>query len=71
LSTEEKPKWIDDYIDSDIAGVRKPIEHAEAVIHQEKEDTRNNETAGLTNTEPKQTFQEMMVAIGESLCNLV
>jgi len=52
------------------AGSRKQVEDAEAVIRPEQEDTEAAENAGLTTTEPKKTFHEIIVAIGDSLSDV-
>jgi len=46
---------------------RKRVEDA---VQQELEDMKYAEIAGLTTREPKRTFQEMLVAIGDSLSDL-
>jgi hypothetical protein len=71
LRNEDKEKWIEDYIERETAGARKRVDDAEAVVQQEQDDTRKAENVGLTNREPEKTFQEMMVAIGDSLSDHV
>jgi len=70
LSNEEKEKWIEDYVERETAGARKRVEDAEAVVQQELDDMQNAENAGLTNRELETPFEEMMVAIGDSLSDL-
>jgi len=70
LSNEEKEKWIEDYVERETTGARKRVEDAEAAVQQEQEDMMNAENAGLKNREPEETFQGMMVAIGDSLGDL-
>ena len=70
LSNHDKAKWIEDYVDRETAGARMPVEDAEAAVQQEQEDTRKAENVGLTDREPEKTFQEIMVAIGDSLSDL-
>jgi len=70
LSNEEKEKWIEDYVERQTAGARKGVEDAEAAVQQEQDDMKHAEIAGLTSREPKKTFQEMLVAIGDNLSNL-
>jgi len=67
LSTEEKEKWIEDYVERETTGVRKRVEDAVAAIRREQEDTEAAETVELTTREPKNTFPEMMDAVGDSL----
>jgi hypothetical protein len=70
LSNEDKDQWIQDYLERETAGARKHVEDAEAAVQQEQDDTRKAENAGLTNRKPEKTFQEMMVAIRDSLSDL-
>jgi hypothetical protein len=42
----------------------------ETAVQQKEEGSRKAENAGLTNSELEKTFQEMMVAIGDSLSDL-
>jgi len=42
----------------------------EAAVQEEQHDTTKAENAGLTNREPENTLQEMMVAIRDSLSDL-
>jgi len=46
------------------------VEDPEAAVQQELEDRKNAENAALTNREPEKTLQEMMVAVGDNLCDL-
>jgi hypothetical protein len=70
LSNEEKEKWIEDYVERETAGARKRVEDAEAAVQQEQDDMTQAEIAGLTSREPEKTFEEMLVAIGDSLSDL-
>jgi hypothetical protein len=70
LNNEEKEKWIEDYVERETAGARKRVEDAEAAVQQEQDDMRQAEIAGLTSREPEKTFEEMLVAIGDSLSDL-
>jgi len=70
LSNEEKEKWIENSVERETAGARKRVQDTEAVVQQEPEDTKNAEHAGLTNTESEKSFQQMLVAIGDSLSEL-
>jgi hypothetical protein len=63
LGNEEKEKWIEDYVERETAGARKPIEDAEAVVQQEQDDIMQAEIAGLTSRAPEKTFEEMLVGI--------
>jgi len=67
LRYEQKAKWFEDYVEKETAGARKRVEDAEAAVQKEQEDIRKAENVGLTNSEPEKTFEEMMVAIGDSL----
>jgi len=70
LSNEEKEKWIEDYVEREIAGARKRGEDAEAAVQQQQEDMQHAKIMGLTTTEQEKPFGEMMVAIGESWSEL-
>jgi len=70
LSNEEKEKWIEDYVERETAGASKRVEDAEAAVQQEQDDMTQAEIAGLTSTQPEETFEEMLVAIGDSLSDL-
>jgi len=70
LSSEEKQKWIEVYVERETAGARMRVEDAEAVVQQEHDDTRKAENAGLTNRESEIAFQGMMVAIRNWLSDL-
>ena len=70
LRNVEKEKWIKDYIDRKTTGARKPVEDAEAAVHQEQDHMTHAVIAGLTSTEPEKTFEEMLVAIRDSQSNL-
>jgi len=70
LSNEEKQTWIEDYVERETAGARKRVEDAEAAVQQEQDDMKHAEIVGLTYREPKKTFEEMLVAIGDSLNDL-
>jgi len=70
LSHEEKEKWIEDYVERETAGARKRVEDAEATVQQGQDDMMQAEIAGLTSREPEKTFEEMLVAIGDSLGDL-
>ena len=70
LSTNEKEKWIKDYVERQTAVARKRVEDAETAIMQEL----NNMTAAgnvrATTGNPETRFEEMLNAIGESLSDL-
>jgi len=70
LSNEEKEKWIEDYVERETAGARRRVEDAEAAVQQEQDDITHAEIAGLTSREPGKTFEEMLIAIGDSLSDL-
>ena len=52
------------------AVTRNGVEDTETAIEQEQEDMRKVENVGLTTRESKKMFQEMMVAMGDSLSDL-
>ena len=70
LIDEDKETWIEAYVERETAGARAQVEDAGAAVEQEQEDTRKAENVGFTNGEPEKTFQEMMVAIRDSLSDL-
>jgi len=70
LSNEEKEKWIEDYVERETAGARKRVEDAEAAVQQGQDDMMHPEIALLMSRDPEKTFEEMLVAIGESLGDL-
>jgi len=70
LSNEEKEKWIEDFVERETAGARKRVEDAEAVVQQEQDDMTHAELVGLMSRTPEKTFEEMLVAIGDSLSDL-
>jgi len=70
LSNEEKEKWIEDFVERETAGARKRVEDAEAAVQQERDDMTHAELAGLTSRKPEKTFEEMLIAIGDSLSDL-
>jgi hypothetical protein len=67
LSNEEKEKWIEYFVERETAGARKRVEDAEAAVQQEQDDMTQAEIAGFTAREPQKTYEEMLVAIGDSL----
>jgi len=70
LSNEEKEKWIDDFVERETAGARKRVDDAEAAVQQEKDNMTHAELAGLTSRMPEKTFEDMLIAIGDSLSDL-
>jgi len=70
LSTEEREKWIEDYLERETAVARKRVQDAEAAIMQEHDDMSTAENAGATTSKSKKTFEEMLNAIGVSLSDL-
>jgi hypothetical protein len=70
LSNEEKEKWIEDCVERETAGPRKLVEDTEAAVQQEQDDMTHAELAGLTFRKPEKMFEEMLVAIGDSLSDL-
>jgi len=71
LSKEENDIWIEDCIDRETAEATKRVEDAEIAVQQKQEDVRKAENAELTNREPEKTVQEMIVALRDSLSDLV
>jgi len=57
-------------VERETAGARKRVEDAEAAVQQEQNDMTQAEIAGLTSTELEKTFEDMLVAIGDSLSDL-
>jgi hypothetical protein len=53
------------------ARTRQRVEAAEAAIKLEQEGMETTEHWGLTTREPEKSFHEMMVAIGDSLSDIV
>jgi hypothetical protein len=70
LSNEEKEKWIEDYVERETAGARKRVEDAEAAVQQELDNMTHAEIVGMTSRESQKTFEEMLVAIRDSLSDL-
>jgi len=63
-------KWIEDYVERETAVARKRVEDAEAAVQQEQDNMKHAEIVGLTYREPEKTFEQMLVAIGDSLSDL-
>jgi len=61
---------IEDYVERETAGARKRVKDAEAAVQQEQDNLMHAEIAGLMSREPEKTFEEMLVAIGDSLSDL-
>jgi len=70
LSNDEKAKWIEDHVERESAGQRKRVEDAEAAVQQQQDDMMHIEIMRVTSQEPGKMFQEMLVAIGDSLSDL-
>jgi len=70
LSNKEKEKWIEVYVERETAVARKRVDDPEEAVQQEQDNMKHAEIAGLTHTEPEKTFQEMLVAMGDSLSDL-
>jgi len=70
LSNEAKEKWIEDFVERETTGARKRVEDAEAAVQQEQDDMTHAELAGLKSRKPEQTFEEMLIAIGDSPSDL-
>jgi len=70
LSNEEKEKSIEDFVDRETAGARKRVDDAEAAVQQEQDDMTHAVLAGLMSRKTEKTFEEMLIAIGDSLSDL-
>jgi len=70
LNNKEKKKWIKDYMERETTEARKWVEEAESAIKQEQKDMESAESRGLTSREPRQTFEEILDAYGDSLSDL-
>jgi hypothetical protein len=70
LSNEEREKWFENRIDRESAGIRKRVEDAEAAVQQEQDNMTHADIAELTSRESEKTFEQMLVAIGDSLSDL-
>jgi hypothetical protein len=70
LCNKEKENWIEDYMERETAGARKQVEDAEAAVPEEQDDMMQAEIAVLTSREPEKPFEEMLVAIRNSLSDL-
>jgi len=55
---------------TETAGARKRDEDAEAAVQQEKDDMTHAKLPGMTFRTPEKMFQEMLIAIGDSLSDL-
>jgi len=66
----KRKKWIEDCVDRETTLAGYPISDAERAIKQEQEDLRNAEKAGLRTRKLKKSFEEMLNAVRDSLCNL-
>jgi len=70
LSNEAKQKWIEDFVERETAGARKWLEDTEAAVQQEQDNMTHAELAGLMSRTPEKTFEEMLIAIGDSLSDV-
>jgi len=57
-------------VERETAGARKRVEDAEAAVQQEQDDVTQAEIGGWTSREPEKMFEEMRVAIRDSLSDL-
>jgi hypothetical protein len=57
-------------VERETAGARKRVEDVEAAVQPEQDDMTQTDIAGVTSREPEKTFEEMLVAIGDSLSDL-
>jgi hypothetical protein len=56
LNSEEKEKWIEDFVERETTVVSKRIEDAETATKLGQDDTRTAASKGLRSREPRQTF---------------
>jgi len=56
-TTQEKDKWIKDYVDTEAAVSRRCVQGAETAIMQEQEDIKTAENAQSTSRKPETTFK--------------
>jgi len=70
LSSEEKQKWIEYYVDRETTVAGKRVHEADSVIMQDLEHMRNVEKGRSTTTKPETKFQKMVNAIRDSLSDL-
>jgi hypothetical protein len=70
LFNDEKEKWTEEFVERETAVARKRVDNAEAAVQQEQDDITHAGIVGLTSREPEMTFEEMLVAIGDSLSDL-
>jgi hypothetical protein len=57
-------------VQRETAGARKRVGDADVVVQQEQNEMTHAEIAGLMSRKPTKTFEEMLVAIGDSLSDL-
>jgi len=69
-SNKEMEKWIEENVARETNVARKRVEDADTAIKQAQEEMRNAENVGLTPTKPETTFEEMLIAIRDSLSDL-
>jgi len=70
LSNEEIEKWIEDYVERETSGARKGVEDAQAVVQQDQDDMTHAEIARSMPMKPEETFEEILVTIGDSPSDL-
>jgi len=70
LRNQEKEKWIEDFVERETAGARKRVEDVEAAVQHEQDDMTHAELGGWTSRTPQKMFEEMLIAIGDSLSDL-
>lgn len=68
--SDDKWKWIELYVDRETDGARQCIEAAEPAIVLKQEVTETAVNSGLTTRVAEEMFHKMMVAIGDSLCDI-
>jgi len=70
LSNKGKEEWIEDCVERGTAEARKRVQDTEAAVQQEEEDMKHAEIAELMTRESRKTFEDMLVAIGDSRSDL-
>jgi len=70
LSTNEREKWIENYVESETTGARKQVQDGEVAISQQQKDTETAEKMGLTPRDPTIVFHKMMSSFGDSLSDI-
>jgi hypothetical protein len=70
LNNEGKEKWIEDDVERETVVASKRFGDTEIAMKEKHEDRSSAGSGGLTTREPRQTFREMLDAVGYGLSNL-